>query len=196
MALSLMTSVLLPLREKAAGAAGRVRRGAPFAAATAACLALAGCGFQPLYGDHAVVADLSKVDVVAPQGRAGFLLRQHLDDELARNRDAPAAYRMDLVVHETRVPRGVRVDNTATRYEFTLFASYVLTAIPSGAVAKRGSVHVEVTYDSADQPYQAIAAEQDAEERATQEAARRIQLELASWLVTGEPKMTPVVKPL
>ena len=39
--------------------------------------------------------------------------------------------------------------------------------------------------------------EQDAEDRATQEAARRIQLELASWLATGEPspktkqKVTP-----
>lgn len=154
----------------------------------AATVGLAGCGFQPLYGDHAVTADLSKVDVVAPQGRAGFLLRQHLEDELARNRDVPAAYRMDLVVHETRVPRGVRIDNVATRYEFTLWASYTLTTVASGQVAKRGAVHAELTYDSADQPYQAVAAEQDAEDRAAQEVARRIQLELATWLATGDPK--------
>src|ERR1700739_2819683 len=105
------------------------------ALALSASLGLAGCGFQPLYGEHSVTADLSKVDVVAPQGRAGFLLRQHLDDELARNRDAPAAYRMDLRVFESRVPRGVRIDNVATRYEFTLSAAYVLTSVASGQVA-------------------------------------------------------------
>ena len=141
-----------------------------------------------------MTADLSKVDVVAPQGRAGFLLRQHLDDELARNHDAPAAYRMDLRVFEARVPRGVRIDNVATRYEFTLTANYTLTTVASGQVAKRGTVRVELTYDSADQPYQAVAAEQDAEDRAAEEVARRIQLELASWMATVDTT-TAVAKP-
>jgi LPS-assembly lipoprotein len=66
-----------------------------------------------------------------------------------------------------------------------LVANYVLNSLPSGAVAKRGSVRVELTYDSADQPYSAISAQQDAQDRAAQEAARRIQLELAAWLATG-----------
>jgi LPS-assembly lipoprotein len=39
-----------------------------------------------------------------------------------------------------------------------------------------------VTYDSADQPYASIAAQQDSQERAATEVARRIQLELATWL--------------
>ena len=54
-------------------------------------------------------------------------------------------------------------------------------------MAKKGRVRVEVTYDSADQPYASIAAQQDAQDRAAEEAARRIQLELAAWLATGEP---------
>jgi len=49
-------------------------------------------------------------------------------------------------------------------------------------------VRVELTYDSADQPYSAIAAQQDAQDRAAQEAARRIQLELAAWLAAGRSK--------
>jgi LPS-assembly lipoprotein len=49
-------------------------------------------------------------------------------------------------------------------------------------------VRVELTYDSADQPYASIVAQQDAQQRAAQEAARRIQLELAGWLAAGEPK--------
>jgi LPS-assembly lipoprotein len=56
-------------------------------------------------------------------------------------------------------------------------------------VAKRGQVRVELTYDSADQPYASISAQQDAEDRAVDEAARRIELELSTWLATGGAKV-------
>jgi len=46
-------------------------------------------------------------------------------------------------------------------------------------------VRVELTYDSADQPYAAITAQQDAQDRAAQEAAQKIQLEVAAWLAAG-----------
>jgi LPS-assembly lipoprotein len=167
-----------------------MRRTKAFAAAgllVAVSTALSGCGFQPLYAQPGVASNLAQVDVVAPDGRTGFLLREHLDDALAKNRDLAPAYRMNLVVRETRYPRGVRIDNVATRYEYVLTAGYVLSRLPGGEVAKRGTVRVELTYDSADQPYAAIAAQQDAEDRAAEEAARRIQLELAAWLATGAP---------
>jgi LPS-assembly lipoprotein len=148
----------------------------------AASVALSGCGFAPLYGQPGVVYNLASVDVVAPDGRAGFLIREHLDDALGSKRGLAPTYRMNLSLGEARYPRGVRIDNVATRYEYVLIASYVLSSLPSGAVAKRGQVRVELTYDSADQPYSAISAQQDAQDRAAQEAARRIQLELAAWL--------------
>ncbi len=152
-----------------------------------ASLGLAGCGFTPLYAQPGVVSNLASIDVVAPQGRAGFLLREELDDAFAKNRAGPAAYRMNLQIGERRYPRGIRTDNVATRYEYVLTADYVLARMPSGVVAKRGKVRVELTYDSADQPYASITAQQDAQQRAAQEAARRIQLELAAWLATGSP---------
>lgn len=145
---------------------------------------LTACGFQPLYAQSGVTGGLAAVDVVAPEGRTGYLLREHLDDALARSHDAPAAYRMNLRIGESRYPRGVRVDAVATRYEYVLTADYVLTRVAGGAVAKRGRVRVELTYDEADQPYASIMAQQDAEDRAAEEAARRIQLELATWLAS------------
>ena len=159
-----------------------------------AALGLAGCGFTPLYAQQGVVSNLASIDVVAPQGRAGFLLRQHLDDAFAKNRAGAPAYRMQLALGEARYPRGVRTDNVATRYEYVVTVDYTLAALPGGAVAKRGHVRVETTYDSADQPYASIAAQQDAQDRATEEAARRIQLELAAWLATGEPKSGAAAK--
>jgi LPS-assembly lipoprotein len=156
-----------------------------FAAAVAA-LGLSGCaGFQPLYGQAAVVKNLAAIQVNAPAGRTGYLIRQHLDDAFAKDHSAAPAYTMNLSLGEARYPRGVRIDNVATRYEYVLTASYVINAVPSGAVAKQGTVRVELTYDSADQPYASISAQQDAQDRAAAEAARRIELELAVWLANG-----------
>lgn len=149
---------------------------------------LSGCGFTPLYADRSVSASLAEIEVSTPQGRIGELIREHLDDALAHNGSASPRYRMSLALGEQRYPRGVRVDNVATRYEYVLVAAYTLTEASSGATAKSGKVRVEVTYDSADQPYASVAAQQDAQDRAAGEAARRIELELAAWLAS-RPKI-------
>jgi LPS-assembly lipoprotein len=162
-----------------------------FGALAAASLALAACGFTPLYGTPGVTSSLSAIQVIAPEGRTGELIREHLDDALGHSSARPAAYRMDLSLGEQRYPRGVRVDNVATRYEYVLVAAYALTELKTGALAKKGQVRVEVTYDSADQPYASVAAQQDAQDRAASEAARRIELELAAWL--ARPPAKPAI---
>ncbi len=155
------------------------------AAATSALL-LSGCaGFQPLYAQTEVTKNLAAIQVEAPSGRTGYLMRQHLDDAFAKDHSAPPAYTMELGVGEARYPRGVRIDNVATRYEYVLTASYVLRDVKTRAVAKQGQVRVELTYDSADQPYASISAQQDAQDRAAEQAARRIEMELAVWLANG-----------
>jgi LPS-assembly lipoprotein len=165
-------------------------------AAICGSLALGGCGFTPLYASSGVVPKLTAINVVTPDGRTGFLLRQHLDDAFGKNQGGPIAYNMRLALSEARFPRGIRTDNVATRYEYVLTADYVLANAPGGDIAKRGRVRVELTYDSADQPYASIAAAQDAQDRAAEEAARRIQLEIATWLATGEPQAkAPAILP-
>jgi len=156
------------------------------ALALVSTLALSGCaGFQPLYAQTDVVRNLAAIQVNAPGGRTGYLMRQHLDDAFAKDHTAAPAYTMDLSIGEARYPRGVRIDNVATRYEYVLTASYALREVKSSALAKQGQVRVELTYDSADQPYASIAAQQDAQDRAADEAARRIEMELSVWLANG-----------
>lgn len=142
---------------------------------------LSACGFTPLYGVQGLAPALSSIETVAPQGRSGFLLRGQLDDALGRDAAIPPAYRLTMRLAENRYPRGVRVDNIANRYELVLVVDYTLTAV-NGGVVKTGHVQASVTYDSADQPYASIAAEQDGQERAATEAARQIRLDLSSWL--------------
>mgnify|MGYP004703598921 CR=1 FL=1 len=145
-----------------------------------ATLILGACGFSPLYAQPGVTSGLADIQVAAPRGRVGYLVGEALDDALATRPGAPA-WRLDLDLSEQRFPRGLRVDNVATRYEYVLTAAYTLKDAVTDAPAKVGRVRVELTYDSADQPYASVAAQQDAQERAAAEAARRIQLELAAW---------------
>lgn len=144
-------------------------------------LPLAACGFTPLYATSGVAPGLSSIDVIAPKGRVGELLREELDDALARKVGTPPAYRLELAYTTSRTGRGLREDAVVSRYEYGLGVDYRLVDA-SGAAVKSGHVDSEVTYDSEDQPYAGIAAQQDAESRAAADAAHRIQLELASWL--------------
>jgi len=147
-----------------------------------AAITLSACGFTPLYGPQSVTKGLSSIEVVAPDGRAGYLLREKLDDAFARDVNVLPSHRFVYTVSEMRYARGVRVDNVANRYELNLTANWRLLDAKTGQQVRAGSTSAAVTYDSADQPYASIAAQQDSQERAATELARRIQMDLATWL--------------
>lgn len=152
-------------------------------------LALSACaGFTPLYGRPGVEGGLSSIETVASEGRGGYLLREQLDDALAHRAGDPAVYKLLLSINEQRFARGVRLDNTANRYELKMSVTWRLIEIATGGEAHKGVTDVSVTYDSADQPYAAIAAQNDGQERAAAEVARKIQLDLATWLASGKKK--------
>jgi LPS-assembly lipoprotein len=158
------------------------------AALALSTLALSACaGFTPLYGRPGVGVGLSSIETVAAQGRGGYLLREQLDDALAHRQGSPAAYKLMLSVNEQRFARGVRLDNTANRYELRMSVNWRLLDAKTGVEAHKGLTEVSVTYDSADQPYAAIAAQNDGQERAAAEVARKIQLDLATWLAGRKP---------
>ena len=158
-----------------------------------ASAALAGCGFTPLYGvDTGVAPALSAVEVDAPQTRTGHLLREEIDDALARDRSRPAAYRLALAVDEQRYARGLRVDDVATRYEVALYVDYILSDVRTRRQLKTGRVNANVTFDSADPPYSGVASYADGQERAATQAAERIRLDLARWFALT-PAPTPAV---
>lgn len=145
-------------------------------------LSTAACGFTPLYATPGVTPGLASIRTVAPDGRAGFLLREQLDDAFAHKGGAAPAYNLTLTVEENRFARGVRVDNIANRYELRMKVRWRLGDAKTGTEIRKGEAEAGVTYDSADQPYSAIAAQNDGQERAAAEVARKIQLDIATWL--------------
>ena len=152
------------------------------AAFAALALPLSACGFTPMYAQPGVAPGLQSIQVVAPQGRVGELLREALNDALGRDHALAPAYRLDLWYRTDRIGRGLRIDNVVSRYELVMTVEYHLVDRATGAELRRGRVKSEVTFDAVDQPYAAISAQQDAEERAAADAARRIRLALAGWL--------------
>ena len=159
-----------------------MRRAWALAAALALAPALGGCGFTPLYATPGVSSGLSQIDVVAPDGRVGFLIHEALDDDLGRDKDATPRWRLTFQVDQTRDPRGLTISNYAERYQVGLKVAYKLTDLANGQVAHAGHVVSEVSYDAATDPYSGIAARQDSQQRAASDAARRIEIELAAWM--------------
>ena len=147
------------------------------ALAAVTLVGLAGCGFTPLYGDAAAGSSLSRIAVSTQDDRLGYRVREQLEDALGRNGAVTPLWRLQTTLDQSRRPLGRRIDDTATRYELTLRGAWVLTPTDGGP-AVSGVETVTTTYAAADQPFAAIAAQQDGEERAAAELARLIRLDV------------------
>ena len=142
-----------------------------------ALLGLTGCGFTPVYGDAGIGSSLSRIAVTTQDDRLGYRVREQLEDALGRNGAQAPLWRLQTTLEQSRRPLGRRIDDTATRYEMTVRGAWTLTPA-SGGSAVSGVETVTTTYAAADQPFAAIAAQQDGEERAAAELARLIRLGL------------------
>lgn len=138
-------------------------------------------GFTPVYGRPGVARGMARIDVETPQTRTGYLLRESLEDALAYDRASPATYRLVIKLHESRRSRGLDESRVATRYEVTLTASYVLTDIATNQMVLRGNRPIHITYDTTDQPYAGIVAQQDGQRRAAGQAADQIKTDILAW---------------
>ena len=148
------------------------------AVALVALVGLAGCGFTPLYGQAAAGSSLSRIAVTTQDDRLGYRVREQLEDALGRDGAQPPLWRLETALEQSRRPLGRRIDDTATRYELTVRGAWTLTPVSGATPPLTGTETVTVTYAAADQPYAAIAAQQDGEERAAAELARLIRLDL------------------
>ncbi len=144
-------------------------------------LALSGCGFTPMYGASSAGGVLSRIAVTTQDDRLGYRVREQLEDALGRDASQAPLWRLETLVEQSRRPLGRRIDDTATRYELTVRARWTLAPVDGGAPLS-GQQTVTTTYAAADQPYAAIAAQQDGEERAAAELARQIRLDLMQAL--------------
>ena len=145
----------------------RVRCAAPAFAAAAllAPLALAACGFEPLYGArggdgprvHAAAIEIAPV-----RDRIAHVVRNHLIDSLTP--DGPPArpdYRLTFAVERSTTRLLVQPDDRATRYNLTLRAEFTL-ADKAGKAVFGGTAQAVNGFNITDSQFDAVVAERDA----------------------------------
>lgn len=148
-------------------------------AALFASLALAGCGLQPMYaggGNAAVAQGLAGVQVSAIEGRAGWLVRNALVDELgvSGNRNATPRYRLDVRLDDKLESFALLSNDTVGRERRTLRARYQLVDQGSGEIVLDATAGADAGIDVVSSDYATIAAEQTALENMAKDVATRI----------------------
>jgi LPS-assembly lipoprotein len=148
-----------------------------------AALALAGCGFRPLYGTmganpagQRIFASIY-VEPIAHE-RVGYELRNQLIDLLrGPNRAQNATYRLQVAVTETREGVALQNDATITRYDLAFTAKYKLLDATLNTVTQGEETTLE-SFDVAQSPYASLTGQKEAEKRAVQDIAEHIQIDL------------------
>ena len=145
-----------------------------------AAFALAGCGFQPLYGKttayDGVAADFGAIEIVDIPERVGLSVRNHLIDLMPQ--EGAARYRLIVTLSENREGLALRRDASVTRYNYVLRATFELRDAATDAVVDKGHARAIAAYNVVDSQFATLSAEQDAETRAARELAEQIRLRL------------------
>jgi LPS-assembly lipoprotein len=148
--------------------------------AAIALVALAGCGFRPMYGPS-LSPQLSSIYVEPIAERDGYELRNSLIDLLGSNGEMRGKrYRLTITLRESNQGVALRNDAAITRYNDTLAATFVLTDM-NGAKVTDGTQTGLTAYNVTSSPYATLAAQQDADRRVAQDIAERIRLDLAAF---------------
>lgn len=147
---------------------------------------LGGCGLQPLYaggGQGVVARGLAAVEVPPIEGKAGWLVRNALNDRLsAAGRNGAPAYRLDVRLNDRLEGFGLLADDTVGRERRTLRARYQLVDLASGTIVYDATAGADAGIDVVSSEYATIAAEQTALENLSKEVADRIVTALALQL--------------
>jgi len=161
-----------------------------------ALFCLAGCGFQPLYGETSAVgtANLTGVrvatiqDLPDPSGRspasarAAQQLRNFLLDRVTqRGQSTKPQYDLRVTLSETKYTTlGIRSDETATRGTLTLTANYAVVRLDGGGTILSASTRTDVSYNILRNEFATLSAENDARNQAARDISDTIALEVAN----------------
>jgi len=159
----------------------------PVSAATALVVAvlLAGCGFQPLYGQNSagnVESEFKNVKIEAISGRVGQQLHNYLLDRINREgRPANPHYLLSVDLDVQQVRLGFERDDTATRSKVVVMADVRLRDITTGEVLLSRSARSTTSYNIVDSAVATRSAELDAIDRAAREVGDEIRLMLSLY---------------
>ena len=152
--------------------------------AAIASVALAGCGFRPLYGEtsEAAPAALAEVAIDRIDDRVGQMMRNQLLDKI-NPRGAPSRpkYLLTVKLTESTERIGLRQDATATRVNLRMNATYQLRRVDGGVVFRSTSAFTG-SYNVLLNDFATLSSENDARRRVVQDLSEEIKNRVAIHL--------------
>ena len=156
-----------------------------------AALALAGCGFQPLYGGTtaggAKLAEvMAAVDITPIPGRVGQKLRNELIfTNTGGGYAAPTRYKLDIIIKESVTDELVQITGDATGQVYQLEASFKLVDTSTGKMMFQGKALSRAAYNRFQEIFANVRARYDAENRAARTISESIKTQVAAFLANA-----------
>lgn len=168
------------------------------AATLVGALALAGCGFEPLYdpaGPAAAVA--GRVDVAVIPGTTGYRMRERLIERLGES-GAPT-HRLAVDLRLSQVGVALTEDDVTSRFDVIGVAAWKLVAlggsVPALEEEERAVSGYSAPTSATTSAFAILSARRDAEERLAlvlaDRIAQRIAVEAGSWSGGGGAGLLP-----
>lgn len=156
--------------------------------AAATCVALSGCGFEPLYGrfgNSSIADELATIKVELIANRSGQILRNHLLDGLTpRGSPDRAAYtlRVDLI---EPLPQdlGITRNESVVRYSYSSIARFYLFDA-AGRQMFAGDAAGLSSYEVTGSEFSTVSGQLSARDRVLEEISNEIKSQLAVWFRT------------
>lgn len=155
---------------------------------------LGSCGLRPLYAGGsrgAVAQSLRSVEVAPIPGRAGYLIRGALVDQLGQGQGGEIRYRLEVELDDQISGLGIRLDDAVTRERRTLRARYRLVDAQLGTVLLDATAGSDAGIDVVGSEYATVAAEQTALERLSEMVAQQIVSRVALYVSRTADPPTP-----
>lgn len=152
-------------------------------------MALAACGFEPLYSDRgpgpSAISQLAAVEVAPIPERVGQVLRNDLLDRISPfGTPARPAYRLEVRLDFDREGLGFRPDEAITRVNLRFGARYRLVVPESGEKVFSAVARSSVSYNVVQSDFANLNAERDAERRAAHMIGEEISARIGLFLTS------------
>ena len=127
-------------------------------------LALAACGFTPVYGPGGSGGTLqNNIEVIEPDTRDAFLVTRRIEERLGRA--AVPTYKLSLSVTSSEEDLAVDREGNITRFNLLGETEFALVEQSTGRIVSSGSVSNFTGYSATGSTVATLSAERDAQQR-------------------------------
>jgi LPS-assembly lipoprotein len=149
-------------------------------------LALAGCGFHPLYSEREEAIDepaLAAIKVAPIKDRIGQMLEFALRESFnPRGVSVETRYNLNVTLLVSRYDLGLQRDASSSRARVDVSAIFILADAKTGKSIYRGSTATTSAFNITDDAYAAQVAEEDARARTVRDLSDEIRTRLSLFL--------------